>query len=277
MKLSVSADSQSRELQDCSISYIIKTTDHSVQTQNRYGFKIVITLGDSFDSEINGHQYKAIKGFIIDRNVRHTWSSGEAFVFVSLIEPASRWGHDLRILLSGRKACFVEELIAVEELDAILPRGLEGMEKVLVAQCVREFFARLATKKQALPRRNMDDRMGRVIAYIDQNLSKKVDLSEVANLAHLSSHRFRHLFTEQIGLPFTQYIIWKRLRKSIYAVASGEMTLGEAVENFGFTDQAHFSNAFKKTFGVFPRAFLQTSYVILQVQKNSLHLQDRSF
>ncbi|MGG7664251.1 helix-turn-helix domain-containing protein [Dyadobacter sp. BHUBP1] len=265
MKLSVSADSQSRELQDCSISYIIKTTDHSVQTQNRYGFKIVITLGDTFDSEINGHHYKAVKGFIIDRNVQHAWDAGKAVTFISLIEPASRWGHDLRILLSGRKVCFVEELIAVEELDAILPRGLEAMGEVIVAQCVREFFARLVQKTPALPGRNMDDRMERVISFIGQNLSKNIDLSEVANLAHLSSHRFRHLFTEQIGLPFTQYIIWQRLKKSIYAVASGKMTLSEAVENFGFTDQAHFSNAFKKTFGLFPRAFLQTSYVIIQI------------
>lgn len=265
MKLSVSADSQSRELQDYSISYVIKTKDHSVQTKNRYGFKIAITLGGAFDAEINGRQYKAVKGFIIDRNVPHAWDIGEAVMFISLIEPASRWGHDLRILLSGRKVCFVEELIAVEELDAILRYGPEGMGEVFVAQRIREFFAGLAPTSPVLPRRNMDDRMGRVISYIDENLSQNIDLSQVANLAHLSSHRFRHLFTEQIGLPFTQYIIWQRLKKSIYAVASGEMTLGEAVEHFGFTDQAHFSNAFKKTFGVFPRAFLQTSSVILQV------------
>lgn len=265
MKLSVSADSQSRELQDCSISYIIQTTNHSVQIQNRFGFKIVVNLGDTFDPEINGRYHKAVRGFIVARNVRHTWNSGEAVMFISLVEPASRWGRDLRVLLAGREVCFIEELMAVEELDSILPRGLETMDEVIVAQRVQAFFARLAKRSTALPRRKTDDRMARVISYIDQNLSKNIDLAEVANLAHLSSHRFRHLFTEQIGLPFTQYIIWQRLKKSIYAVASGEMTLGEAVENFGFTDQAHFSNTFKKTFGVFPRAFLQSSSIILQV------------
>ncbi|MDR6804795.1 AraC-like DNA-binding protein [Dyadobacter sp. BE34] len=222
-------------------------------------------MDDTFDPEINGRYYKAVKGFIIARNVRHTWNSGEAVMFISLVEPASRWGRDLWVLLSGREVCFIEELMAVEEIDSILPRGLDAMDETAVAQRVQAFFVKLAKKSPAVPRRKTDDRLGRVISYIDQNLSKNIELAEVANLAHLSSHRFRHLFTEQIGLPFTQYIIWQRLKKSIYAVASGEMTLGEAVENFGFTDQAHFSNTFKKTFGVFPRAFLQSSSIILQV------------
>ncbi|MBO9611258.1 MAG: helix-turn-helix transcriptional regulator [Dyadobacter sp.] len=233
--------------------------------QNRYGFKIVVTLGDSFDSEINGYHHQAVKGFVIDRNVRHSCNSGEAMMFISLIEPASRWGRSLGILLSGREVCFIEELIAVEEIETILTHGLDTMGETVVAQRIQAFFMRVAEKFPALPPERMDDRMGPVISYIDQNLSKNIDLSEVANLAYLSSHRFRHLFTEQIGLPFTQYVIWQRLKKSIYAVASGEMTLGEAVEVFGFTDQAHFSNAFKKTFGVFPRAFLQTSHIVLQV------------
>lgn len=265
MKLSVSANSQSRELQDCSISYVIKTKNHSVRLQNRFGFKIVITLGDTFDPEINGFQHRAIKGFIISRNVLHGWSSGEAAVFISLIEPASRWGRDLRVLLAGREVCLIEELIAIEEVDSILPRELDMMNENVIVERIQAFFSRLAKKEPALPGKHMDDRMERVISYIDQNLSQNIDLSEVANLAHLSSHRFRHLFTEQIGLPFTQYIIWQRLKKSIYAVASGEMTLGEAVENFGFTDQAHFSNTFKKTFGVFPRVFLQTSHIVLKI------------
>ncbi|GGM96585.1 hypothetical protein GCM10010967_32860 [Dyadobacter beijingensis] len=234
-----------------------------MQTQNRYGVKIAVGLGSTIDLEINGLSQKGVRGFIIDRNVRHRCICEGTILFISLIEPASRWGRDLRLQLSGREFCVIEEVIALGEIDAIMPVGVEQMEPREVARRVQTFFMRIFEKVQRSQARTMDDRMERVVAYIDSNLTKNIELSEVANLAYLSPHRFRHLFTEQVGLPFTQYIIWQRLKKSVHAIATGDMTLGEAVEKFGFTDQAHFSNAFKKMFGVFPRAFLQTSLIVL--------------
>ncbi|WP_353719062.1 AraC family transcriptional regulator [Dyadobacter sp. 676] len=262
MKVPVTAGFPFGELRDCSISYIVKASNKPVPISNRYGFKIVIGLDGTFDSEINGRVYKGIRGFVIDRNVNHFCHCGGVSMFVSLIEPKSRWGQSFKALLAGNDFLDIEELLPGEEIDAILPLRFQELGRDALAERVQAFFLRIFRNNADTQLINMDSRVSEVLLYIDRNLAKNIELAEVANLVHLSPHRFRHLFAEQIGMPFTQYIIWQRLRKSIYAVASGQMTLGNTVENFGFTDQAHFSNTFKKMFGVFPRVFLHTCYVI---------------
>ena len=64
----------------------------------------------------------------------------------------------------------------------------------------------------------------------------------------LSSSRFQHLFTAEMGVPFRRYRAWLRMRRAIGEVVGGANFMG-AAHAAGFADQAHFAHDFRRTFG----------------------------
>jgi len=72
--------------------------------------------------------------------------------------------------------------------------------------------------------------------------------------AGLSPSRFRHFFKEQIGVSIRHYRLWRRVLG--LQIVSQSKSLTEAALDLGFYDLAHFSNHFKKTFGLPPTQML---------------------
>ncbi|MBL6987795.1 MAG: helix-turn-helix transcriptional regulator, partial [Methylobacter sp.] len=102
----------------------------------------------------------------------------------------------------------------------------------------------------------IDPRISRVVNFLFEHSD---DLSSVATLAGtvgISASRFQHLFTEQIGVPFRRYRGWNRMRKAIREIIKGN-NFTTAAHATGFSDSAHFSHEFRKTFGAPPTVGLQ--------------------
>lgn len=85
---------------------------------------------------------------------------------------------------------------------------------------------------------------------IDAQLAEGVvRLEAVARESGLSPSRFRHLFAEDVGLPFRRYVLWRRLRLAVTALGDGADAT-TAAHAAGFADLAHFSRTLKAMFGV---------------------------
>ncbi|WP_067810826.1 helix-turn-helix transcriptional regulator [Actinomadura kijaniata] len=76
-------------------------------------------------------------------------------------------------------------------------------------------------------------------------------LTEAAAAVGLSATRLRHLFTEQLGLPYTAWRRWVRLQRAMAAVQRGA-TLTRAAHEAGFTDSAHLTRVCRAMFGITP-------------------------
>ncbi len=79
--------------------------------------------------------------------------------------------------------------------------------------------------------------------------AQSLDASAAAVGVHLSPSRLRHLFVEQTGLAFKTYMLWLRLVRALEVYSDGA-SLTEAAHAAGFSDSAHFSRIFKRTFGL---------------------------
>jgi AraC-like DNA-binding protein len=100
-------------------------------------------------------------------------------------------------------------------------------------------------------RRRLDERVMRAVAAIEANADDNASVTEAASAAGLSHSRFQHLFTREVGVPFRRYRGWQRLRTAIRAAAAGS-NLTTAAHMAGFSDQAHFTRAFRRAFGAPP-------------------------
>lgn len=99
--------------------------------------------------------------------------------------------------------------------------------------------------------RRIDPRVARAVEILQRRYSDPVPAAELGRSIGLSASRFQHLFTEEVGVPFRRYRGWHRLRAAIREVVEGS-TFAEAAHAAGFSDQAHFSREFRRTFGAPP-------------------------
>ncbi len=101
------------------------------------------------------------------------------------------------------------------------------------------------------------NRVQAMIDFIRSSFDGPISLNAAADRAALSPSRARHLFAETTGLPFKTYVLWQRLERAVEFYAAGH-SLTESAHAAGFSDSAHLSRTFRKTFGI-PASLLELS------------------
>jgi len=112
-------------------------------------------------------------------------------------------------------------------------------------------FARLRAKPGPI-----DPRIAHTVELLCADSDDLISAATLAETAGLSVSRFQHVFTQQIGVPFRRYRSWIRVRKAILEIIKGN-NFTIAAHATGFSDSAHFSHEYRKTFGAAPTVGLQ--------------------
>ncbi|PPK73044.1 AraC-like DNA-binding protein [Methylobacter tundripaludum] len=102
----------------------------------------------------------------------------------------------------------------------------------------------------------IDPRIAQVVEFLFEHGDDLTSVATLSEAVGLSASRFQHLFTKQIGVPFRRYRSWIRVRKAICEILKGN-NFTTAAHATGFSDSAHFSHEFRKTFGAPPTVGLQ--------------------
>lgn len=92
----------------------------------------------------------------------------------------------------------------------------------------------------------------RLVQHIESNLSSKLTVSGLAEMAKLSRSHFSRAFQAVTGEPPREFIIGRRLSRARELLADSERSVAEVATTTGFSSQAHLATAFKKRFGVTP-------------------------
>jgi AraC-like DNA-binding protein len=77
----------------------------------------------------------------------------------------------------------------------------------------------------------------------------------------LSPGRLTHLFTEQVGMPIKQYVVWLRMLAVLEQFSSSEQ-LSALAHGQGFADQAAFTRAYREMWGRTPTSFRRTARIV---------------
>jgi AraC-like DNA-binding protein len=72
--------------------------------------------------------------------------------------------------------------------------------------------------------RRIDERITRALGLIRQNDAAKIPIEEVARKVFLSRSRLAHLFTEEVGVPFRRYVLWRKLSRALQAIGRGRQS-----------------------------------------------------
>lgn len=105
----------------------------------------------------------------------------------------------------------------------------------------------------------------KIKAYIQQNLSNKIALSDISTHVNYSVSHCTMFFKQYTGLSIVDYINKKRIILAKSLLMDRDSTLTQIAKSVGFSDPNYFSRVFKKEVGLSPLHY-----------KNSYYLSDSS-
>lgn len=102
------------------------------------------------------------------------------------------------------------------------------------------------------------ERIAKVKAYINSNLSESLNIKTLAGVAYISEYHFHRIFRAFTGEPLMSYIIRLRIESAAMLLITSDKSITEIAEKTGFELASSFNKAFKKRFGMSPGAFRKT-------------------
>lgn len=93
-----------------------------------------------------------------------------------------------------------------------------------------------------------------VMAYIEQNLSNRITLTDTAKRFWVSESTIGLTFKQKMGVSFYHCVTQRRLIAAKSLILTG-MPLEEVSINVGFSDYSSFYRAFKQEYGISPRQY----------------------
>ncbi|MET1080834.1 MAG: AraC family transcriptional regulator [Pseudomonas sp.] len=128
--------------------------------------------------------------------------------------------------------------------DPLLARALGGL--LLRALHLRLF-------DEAAPRSIGPLDVGRLDAYIDQHLARRIHVAELAQVACLSPSHFHAQFKDSVGLTPHQYLLKTRLDRAARLLRESPLPLIRIAEECGFSSQSALTTAMRRYLGLTPK------------------------
>lgn len=91
--------------------------------------------------------------------------------------------------------------------------------------------------------------------YISENYGLHITLSEMADRAGLSPTYFSKKFRAVTGMGMKEYLSYVRLEHASSELLSTNHSVTDVAIDCGFSDSNYFKDAFKKMYGISPRAY----------------------
>ncbi len=97
------------------------------------------------------------------------------------------------------------------------------------------------------------------IAYLQNNFTSHITLSDMARMYFVSAEHFSRVFKKKTGFHFSEYLNLLRLKKSESLLRQlNADSITEIAHSCGFNDSNYFSVQFKKLYGMSPKKYQST-------------------
>ena len=201
-------------------------------------------LYESFELRIAGGEWRHCKAAVIPAGKSYELNAGGYPLAVFYIEPNIASFDALKRLIRNTQET-QGVLIGTPDQMPLLRDLCEDSSSAkwvsLALDSVVEFSQRRTTHA-------LDHRIANVVQRLHHCYDDLSPVADIASSVGLSTSRFQHVFTQEIGVPYRRYRSWHRLRAAIRNVVSGS-DFTTAAHAAGFCDQAHFAHSFRRTFG----------------------------
>lgn len=235
---------------------LIARADGVVPPHAHHAIQIVVALDGEVAICGEAGEWRTGPGVIVRPDAVHSFNCSGALGAMLFVDPESAEGTWLRSSLRRDIAIVSGPRLAsaAGELRKFIEEPFESMEiGELIRHCVQ------ALSPGVPPARHLDPRVTAVLNTLRERDDFRISLESAAAKAFLSPSRFAHLFKEQVGLPFSRYLLWRKLTRAMVAIAS-ERTISAAAHAADFADAAHLTRTFHQMVGMTPSVLMRGQF-----------------
>ena len=103
--------------------------------------------------------------------------------------------------------------------------------------------------------RHVRERAEEVRTYLEQNLTRDLDMNEVARAASLSPFYLTRIFKARYGVPPYRYLIGLRITHASELLRDSSLTVTQICHRSGFNSLSHFITTFRRHVGMSPSQY----------------------
>jgi AraC-like DNA-binding protein len=97
-----------------------------------------------------------------------------------------------------------------------------------------------------------DDVFNRIFLYIEDHLTEKLTVEEIARQVYLSPTYLQSVFKENFGIPLAEYVRSQKLKRALELLYNTEKRISDIAYDSGFEHESSFIRSFKREFGMTP-------------------------
>jgi AraC family transcriptional regulator len=228
-----------------------------VPSHAHHAIQIVIALDGCVAIRGTDRGWRESRGIVVRPDAEHSFDCNGALGVMVFVDPESSEGAwlsaSLRQDITTVPAARLESIVPAFRAFAEQPDEPEDVE-ALIRGCVH------GLRPGRAPAHRLDSRITAVLDAIRASDDLRIPLDTAADMACLSPTRFAHLFRDQVGLPFSRYMLWRKLTRAMVAIAS-ERTIAAAAHAADFADAAHLTRTCYQMVGMAPSALMRGDFM----------------
>lgn len=228
----------------------MKTTVHAL-----HNYIVYIAINGNFDLLLgDGRIFTSCETVVIAPDWPHNLVSSGVMLGVFYLIPETVEGRRMTAAFSGRKVFMPSGQVRAVVLPLLRKYLEHGCSMEEADELCRYLFNNLTPPSNVCSA--LDPRVRHALEYLDSIIGSRVTIAEIAAEVALSHSRLEHLFSEQIGIPISRYLLWARTRQALLLMANSKSLTAVAFEA-GFADSAHLSRTFRRMLGISPSTLLR--------------------
>lgn len=130
--------------------------------------------------------------------------------------------------------------------------GLVLVERVVASGYRDRPISRAVGPKKSSTSQDHVERIRRAQFFIASNSRRRLTLEEIARAGSMSPYHFSRTFRALVGTTVSRYQRSLRLRQGLEFLAGSTRDTTEIALDLGFSSRSHFSDAFRREFGISP-------------------------
>lgn len=150
---------------------------------------------------------------------------------------------------------YVLKPVRYEVLTEVLERAVRAIGERRQQTLMTEYGQRYIDSIRGDEGESSSDAVERVARYIDSHLEENLSVNALAGMAFLSADHLTRSFKKRYGKTVSEYILHKRMELARELLRDTDLTITMVAGKVGFGSYSHFTEQFKKCFGMTPREF----------------------